>query len=132
MKKQFLLLAGTAIILASCGGNKTEPAGQSQAQIDSAINATVAAHDAAVAAKNDSTLKAIEAEKAAAEAKANEGHHSGGTKKHEAASPAPTPAPPPPPGGLRGHADNAQPAQGTQGTQGKPASGGLRSHADNK
>ncbi|MBE2290605.1 MAG: hypothetical protein IAE95_13705 [Chitinophagaceae bacterium] len=40
MKKHFLLLAGAAVILASCGGeNKTEDAGQTQAQVDSAVNA---------------------------------------------------------------------------------------------
>ena len=133
MKKQFLLLAGSAILLASCGGNKTEPAGQTQAQIDSAINAKVAAHDAEVAAKNDSTLKAIEAEKAAAEAKANEHAHTGGGKKHTdkaTPAPAPTPAPPPPPpaGGMRGHADQNQ----NSATPAKPGGGGMRGHADQK
>ena len=98
MKKQFLVLAGSALLLASCGGNKTESTAPTQAQMDSAVNAKVAQHDAEVAAKNDSTLKAIEAEKAAAEARANEHGHSGGSKKHtEKASPAPTPAPAPPP-----------------------------------
>jgi hypothetical protein len=100
MKKQILLLAGAAIILASCGGeNKTEDAGQSQAQIDSAVNAQVAEREAEMARKNDSTLKAMEAEKAAAEAAAAEEAAKKGGKKTKTpkASPAPTPAPPPPP-----------------------------------
>ena len=63
MKKQFLFLAGCAVILASCGSNNTN-AGQTQAQIDSSVNAKMAQHDADNAAKNDSTLKAIEKEKA--------------------------------------------------------------------
>ncbi len=99
MKKQFLLLAGSALILASCGSNNNNPA-QTQAQIDSAVNAKLAEHDAANAAKNDSTLKAIEKEKA--EAMAKEHEHAGTAKKHTTAkkeepAPAPTPAPPPPP-----------------------------------
>lgn len=100
MKKQFLLLAGSALILASCGSNN-ENKGQTQAQIDSAVNAKLAEHDAANAAKNDSTLKAIEAEKAAAATK--ETHtttttkHSGGkTKTKTTTETTVTPAPPPP------------------------------------
>jgi len=82
MKKQFLLLAGTAILLASCGENKTETPAQTQAQIDSAINAKVAEHDAEVARANDSTLKAVEAQKAAAEAEAAAAKaNAGGGKK---------------------------------------------------
>lgn len=71
MKKQFLFLAGTAIILASCASNNENPA-QTQAQIDSAVNAKMAEHDAENAAKNDSTLRAMEKEKAEAEARAQE------------------------------------------------------------
>ena len=96
MKKQFLFLAGCAVILASCGSNNNN-AGQTQAQIDSTVNATMAQHDAANASKNDSTLKAIEKEKAEAIAKEHEAKH----EEHEAnkaanasnsASPAPVPA----------------------------------------
>jgi sRNA-binding protein len=136
MKKQILLLAGAAIILASCGGeNKTEDAGQSQAQIDSAVNAQVAEREAEMARKNDSTLKAMEAEKAAAEAAAAEEAAKKGGKKTKTpkASPAPTPAPPPPPppppakGGFKAHSDQAQ--DGT-GTQAKPSKGGFKAHSD--
>jgi len=139
MKKQFLLLAGAAVILASCGGeNKTEDKGQSQAQIDSAVNAQVAAREAEMARKNDSTLKAMEAEKAAAEAAAAEaakkGGKKGGTKKTtktEPASPAPPPPPPPPPaGGLKGRSDKAQEGGTAPGTQAKPSGGGLRGRSD--
>lgn len=104
MKKQILLLGCSALILASCGSNNNKQE-QTQAQIDSTVNAKMAEHDAANAAKNDSTLKAIEAEKAAAAAKEREAEHAG--KKHEggkkeeqptaAATPAPPPPPPPPP-----------------------------------
>ena len=103
MKKHFLLLAGAAVILASCGGeNKTEDAGQSQAQIDSAVNAQVAAKEAEMARVQDSTLKAMEAEKAAADsaAAAEEAKKAGGkksTKKTTKATPPASPAPPPPP-----------------------------------
>jgi hypothetical protein len=104
MKKQFLLLAGSALILASCGSNN-ENKGQTQAQVDSAVNAKLAEHDAANAAKNDSTLKAIEAEKAAAAAKetktttTTKNNGKGKTKtttKTTVVEPV-TPAPPPPP-----------------------------------
>lgn len=104
MKKQFLLLAGSALILASCGSNN-ENKGQTQAQVDSAVNAKLAEHDAANAAKNDSTLKAIEAEKAAAAAKETETkttsttkHSAGKTKtKTTTKTTVVEPAPPPPP-----------------------------------
>jgi hypothetical protein len=107
MKKQFLLMASAAFLLTSCGGEtKTEDAGQSQAQIDSAVNAQVAEREAEMARKNDSTLKAMEAEKAAADsaaaaAEAASKKSSGGKKttktpKAEPASPAPPPPPPPP------------------------------------
>lgn len=103
MKKQFLLLAGAALILASCGGeNKTEDQGQTQAQIDSAVNAQVAEREAEMARRNDSMLKAMEAEKAAAEAAAANSKSTTKTKtktktvKEEPATPAPPPPPPPP------------------------------------
>ena len=104
MKKTFLLLAGSAFILASCGSNN-EPTAPTQAQVDSAVNAKLAEHDAENAAKNDSILKAMEAEKAAAMAKETETKtttkvKANGTKKTttkttvtEPATPAPTPPP---------------------------------------
>jgi hypothetical protein len=69
MKKQFLLFACAAVMLASCGSNEKKEEGQTQAQIDSTVAAKLAEHDAENAAKNDSTLKAMEAEKAAAMAR---------------------------------------------------------------
>ncbi len=141
MKKQFLMLAGAAMILASCGGEtKTEDQGQTQAQIDSAVNAQVAEREAEMARKNDSTLKAMEAEKAAAEAAAAEDAAKKGGKKAAApkppkAQPAPDPTPAPPPmqpaktGGLRGRSDQAQEGGATQ-TQSGNNGGGLRKRSD--
>lgn len=117
MKKQILLLAGAALIFASCGSgeNKTEDnAADTQAKIDSAVNAQVAAHEAEIAAKQDSIIKAAEAEKAAAEAAAAEAAKKATTKKTpktpkaEPASPAP-----PPPAPTVG---NGKPSMGTQTT----------------
>ncbi len=133
MKKQFLFLAGSAIILASCGSNNNQPAAPTAAQTDSAMNAKLAEHDAANAAKNDSTLKAIEKEKADAAMK----EHHGEGKKHEGGKetkPATTPtvAPTPAPGGLRGHSDQTQNKTTTPNnatTTGK-SGGGLRGHSD--
>jgi septal ring factor EnvC (AmiA/AmiB activator) len=135
MKKQILVMASAAFLLASCGGEtKTEDAGQTQAQIDSAINAQAAEHEAEKARAIDSTVQAEAAARAAAEA-AEAAKKSGGKKsttktpKAEPASPAPPPPPPPPPsGGLRGRSDQSQ--SGT-GTEAKPASGGgLRGRSD--
>jgi len=137
MKKQFLLLAGSALILASCGSNN-ENKGQTQAQVDSAVNAKLAEHDAANAAKNDSTLKAIEAEKAAAAAAATKEtetkttsttKHSAGKTKTKTKTETKTVEPTPPPaGGMRGHADNATPPTNS----GAKTGGGMRGHADQK
>lgn len=67
MVKKFLLLAGGAALLVSCGGNDNN---QVQLQkIDSIVNVKVKQHDAENAAKNDSILKAVEMEKAEAIAK---------------------------------------------------------------
>ncbi len=127
-------MASAAFLLASCGGEtKTEDAGQSQAQIDSAVNAQVAEREAEMARKNDSTLKAMEAEKAAADSaaaaaakKSSGGKKTTKTPKAEPASPAPPPPPPPPSGGLKGRSDQSQ-----SGTEAKPASGGgLRGRSD--
>jgi hypothetical protein len=105
MKKQILVMASAAFLLASCGGEtKTEDAGQTQAQIDSAINAQAAEHEAEKARAIDSTVQAEAAARAAAEAaEAEAAKKSGGKKsttktpKAEPASPAPPPPPPPPP-----------------------------------
>ena len=108
MKKQLLLLAGGAIIFASCGSNNNN-ASQTQAQIDSTVNAKMAEHDAANAAKSDSTLKAMEKEKA--EAMIHEKHEE--HKEHHASKgnePAPTPAPAPQTIG------NGKPAMSNQNT----------------
>ncbi len=134
MKKQFLFLAGCAVILASCGSNNNN-AGQTQAQIDSTVNATMAQHDAANASKNDSTLKAIEKEKAEAIAKEHEAKHeeheaknaANGNNGAQPATPAPTPTNPA--GGLKAHSDQSQSAN--PNSAGKPASGGgLKAHSD--
>lgn len=98
-------MASAAFLLASCGGEtKTEDAGQTQAQIDSAINAQAAEHEAEKARAIDSTVQAEAAARAAAEAaEAEAAKKSGGKKsttktpKAEPASPAPPPPPPPPP-----------------------------------
>jgi hypothetical protein len=128
MKKQILLLAGSAIILASCGSNNN-PA-QTQAQIDSAVNAKLAQHDAENAAKNDSTLKAMEKEKAEAMSREHHGEKKHEGSKKEEASPVNTPPPPPPPPatGMRGHSDQSK--ANPTGTTTPPASGGMRSHSD--
>ena len=85
MKKQFLFLAGSALLLISCGSNNSNNQQQTQAQIDSTVNAKLAQHDAENASKNDSTLKAMENEKAAGMAKEREqserSHTGGGNKK---------------------------------------------------
>lgn len=139
MKKQILLLAGAALIMASCGGeNKTEDQGQSQAQIDSAVNAQVAEREAEMARRNDSMLKAMEAEKAAAEAAAAA---AGGkkttttktktkTKVEEPATPAPPPPPPPPAKGLKGRSDQATDGSAPASGQAKPSGGGLKRRSD--
>jgi septal ring factor EnvC (AmiA/AmiB activator) len=134
MKKQFLLFAAAALILTSCGNENTENQGQTQAQIDSAVNAQVAEREAEMARKNDSTLKAMEAEKAAAEAAAAEeaakkssGKKTTKTKKEEPAAPAPPPPPPPTVGNGKPKmggtpTDANKPSDGTIGN-GKPKMG---------
>jgi len=131
MKKQFLFLAGSAIILASCGSNNNDqPPAPTQAQIDSAMNAKLAEHDAANAAKNDSTLKAIEKEKAdAAMKERNDGKKR--TDKKPAPAPTPTVAPTKPEGGLRGRSDQNQNKTTTpNGATNTGKSGGLRGRSD--
>lgn len=100
MKKQILLLAGGVVLFASCGSNNQQA--QTQAQIDSTVNAKLAQHDAENATKNDSTLKAMEKEKAEAmsrerhEEKKHEGNNNASTPSNTQA-PAPAPTPPPQP-----------------------------------
>ena len=120
MKKQFLLLAGCTLILASCGSNNNNPA-QTQAQIDSTVNAKLAQHDAENAAKNDSTLKAIEKEKAEKLSKERheERKHVGGKNPEPNPVATQTVAPPPPP---------PAPTVG----QGKPRMGAQNNDANNQ
>ena len=116
MKKQLLFLAAGAIVLASCGGNNNQA--QTQAQIDSTVNAKLNEHDQANASKNDSTLKAIEKEKA--EASHREHEHSGKKEEGNNASPAPAPTPTVAPTKTAQDAkfDNRQPGnQASQGTK---------------
>jgi len=56
MRKQFLLLAGSAFLLLSCGTNYKQS--NTEVIIDSTVNARVAARDAENARKNDSTINA--------------------------------------------------------------------------
>ena len=133
MKKQILLLAGSAVILASCGSNNN-PA-QTQAQIDSTVNAKMAQHDAENAAKNDSTLKAMEKEKAEAmsrehhQEKKREEHNNNNNSSTQNTPPVDNTPPPPPQTGLKAHSDQSQ-----QNNTNNPASpthgGGLKAHSD--
>ena len=115
MKKTLLFLAGSTILFASCGSNNnTESATQSKAQIDSAVNAQVAAKegamkaqaDSAIAAKAKATADSIEIAKNAVA----KDHASGGTKTHAASTkPTTTPPPPPPPAPVPEHKPNPRP-----------------------
>ena len=85
MKKGFLFLAGSAILFASCGSNNNSEA-PSKAQVDSSVNAQVAAKEAAMKAQNDSTIAAQAKAKADSEMIAKDAvakekekeHHTGG------------------------------------------------------
>jgi hypothetical protein len=129
MKKQFLFLAGCAVLFASCGSNNNQ--GESKAQIDSSINATVSAHDAANAAKNDSTLKAIEKEKAEA---VRREHEHGGKKEeannNNAAAPAPAATVAPTKTAQDAKFDSRQP--GNQATQGSKLTPDQQQAQDDK
>ena len=104
MKKQILLLACAAIVLASCGGENKPSEAETQAKIDSAVKAKEAEQEAAMAAKNDSTVRAmeaakaaeLEAAKAAEAAKASSTKKSGKTTKTTKETKTTTPTPPPP------------------------------------
>ncbi|MBC7554603.1 MAG: hypothetical protein H7257_11560 [Taibaiella sp.] len=103
MKKQFLFLAGSAILLASCGNNATDNQGQTKAQMDSTINAEVAAKEAAMKASNDSMIAAqakiqadsIENAKNMAAAKGNGKTKGRSTTKTTTTTTTVTPPPPP-------------------------------------
>ncbi len=133
MKKQFLFVAGAAILFASSCGSKNEGQEQNQQKsIDSAVNAQVAAKADSMKKVNDSMVNAEAAAKAKEMEKENEkagekkhSNEHGGKKVVKESTPTPPPPPPPPPpapGGLRGHSDQNQSTP-------KPG-GGLRSHAD--
>lgn len=138
MKRQFLLLAGSAILFASCGNDNkaAEDAAANQRKIDSAATAASASKEAEIKAANDATIAAAAKAKADSEAIAKEAvskdhaKHpatSGGTKtvitktKTKTIEEVPVKQ-----GGLKGHADNATPAP----TDAKKGGGGLRGHAD--
>lgn len=125
MKKQFLILAGSALILASCGSNENTENNNQQAQIDSIAAANAALQDELNKKANDSAINAIANAKAdsiaAAEAAAAAAKTSGkgAAKKKPATTPTPPPPPPPPP---------PTPTVG----QGKPKMGGQQSTEGNK
>ncbi len=137
MKKQFLILAGSALILASCGSNENTDSANQQAQIDSIAAANAALQDEINKKRNDSAINATatamaDSIRAAEEAAAAASAKKGGTKKKATpppAAPAPPPPPPPPPTVGQGKPKmGAQPA--TEGNkesntvgQGKPKMG---------
>ncbi len=139
MKKQFLLLAGSAILFASCGNDNkaAEDAAANQRKIDSTAQAASAAKEVEMKAANDATIAAAAKAKADSEAiakdavandRAKHPASNGGTKtvvtktKTKTVEEVPVKQ-----GGLRGHADNATPAPATDA---KKSGGGLRGHAD--
>ena len=101
MKKQFLVLAGSALILASCGSNENTENNNQQAQIDSIAAANAALQDELNKKANDSAINAMATAKAdsiaAAEAAAAAAKTSskGTAKKKTTAAPPPPPPPPP-------------------------------------
>lgn len=74
MKRQFLLLAGSAILFASCGNDNkaAEDAAANQRKIDSAATAASASKEAEIKAANDATIAAAAKAKADSEAIAKE------------------------------------------------------------
>jgi Tfp pilus assembly major pilin PilA len=122
MKKQLFLIAGAAVIMASCGGEtpKEDP-GAAQAKIDSALKAQEAAHEAEMQRQNDSIVaaqKVIADSVAAAEAAAAEAAKKGGkkttTKKDPKTNPPASPAPPPAPAPAPNPKENRFNEQGTK------------------
>src|SRR5580704_10246059 len=129
MKKQLLLLAGSALILASCGSNNTNQ--NQQAQIDSMAKVNAAMQDATHKAKNDSTINAMAKAKAdsmemADKSKHHEGGHKSGHNSQENTSNTPPPVTPPP-AGMKGHSDQNQ---NNPNNTGQKQGGGMRSHSD--
>ncbi len=94
MRKQLMLLAAGGLFFASCSSNSNNSQAQTQAQIDSTVNAKLAQHDQENAMKNDSTLRAMEAEKAAtmererAHDERRHEEHAGGNSTSSSATPA--------------------------------------------
>ena len=121
MKKQLFLIAGAAVIMASCGGEtpKEDP-GAAQAKIDSALKAQEAAHEAEMQRQNDSIVAAQKviadsiaaAEAAAAEAAAKKGGKK--VTKTPKADPPASPAPPPAPAPAPNPKENRFNEQGTK------------------
>lgn len=93
MKKQFLLLAGSAVILASCGSNNSQP-NNDQAKIDSITKANAAMQDALNKQKNDSTINAMAKAKADSMELAKKETHMEGEHKHSEHKPVATPVAP--------------------------------------
>jgi len=90
MKKQILILAGSMMILASCGSNNTNQ--NTQAQMDSISKANAALQDEINKKKNDSTINAIATAKADSIEKAAKhegGEHKGTGHKTGGKEPAP-------------------------------------------
>ena len=81
MKKQLFVLVCIIFLFASCGNNNNDAAQKALDQIDSTVNAKLAKHDAENVAKNDSTLKALERQKADTMAK-EQREQQGKEKKH--------------------------------------------------
>ncbi len=136
MKKQFLILAGSALILASCGSNENTDSANQQAQIDSIAAANAALQDEINKKRNDSAINAIATEKAAAIQAEEDAKRSKPGKKTTKSTTTTTtvvetPPPPPPPAPTVGQGKpkmGSQPA--TEGNkesntvgQGKPKMG---------
>jgi hypothetical protein len=118
MKKQILLLAGAAILFASCGDNNAnDNAADSQAKIDSAVKAKEDEFAARQKAIEDSTIAALEAAKAAQMEAAKKTDKAIKTVKNtKAPAPAPTPtvAPAPPPNAKEDRFSNDKKTEGTK------------------
>ena len=119
MKKQILLLAGSALILASCGSNNNNQQNE-QAKMDSIANANKALQDQINQKKNDSTINAMASAKAdsieKADAASKEKEHAGTKTTHTKTTTTTTTketTPPPPPHNPKDDRFNTNP-NGTQ------------------
>lgn len=126
MKKQFLLLAGSALILASCGSNSNDESKNQQAQIDSIAKVNAEMQDAMNKAKNDSAINArakfiADSMDAASKKETERKTTKGGGKK---ATPAPVATPPPPPPPPPPTTGNGKPKMGGQPTEGSKGAEG--------